>query len=307
MTALCASAPGKLVLAGEYAVLADAPAISMAVDRRAVVRIDAGETAGLRTVGAVSGTDDRLLDATLAALGLDRPAAFVRLDTSAFVRPATGEKLGIGSSGALAAALVAALAGSETGADELLRYALDAHSRFQQSRGSGVDVATSACGGLVRYRRGRQPERLAWPAGLSFAILSSGVPADTRAQLGRLPANADFTALSRSATQAASAWARADAGSVLDAMRQWVDALAAFDVEYGLGIFAAGHEHLARRADGGDLVYKPCGAGGGDIGIVLGTDADDVRRFAAAACETGFERLDAALDERGASREGDPQ
>jgi phosphomevalonate kinase len=36
-----ASAPGKLVLAGEYAVLDGAPAIVMAVDRRAVVSVAA--------------------------------------------------------------------------------------------------------------------------------------------------------------------------------------------------------------------------------------------------------------------------
>jgi phosphomevalonate kinase len=35
-----ASAPGKIVLCGEYAVLWDAPAICMAVNRRALVRAD---------------------------------------------------------------------------------------------------------------------------------------------------------------------------------------------------------------------------------------------------------------------------
>jgi phosphomevalonate kinase len=148
---------------------------------------------------------------------------------------------------------------------------------------------------------------MAWPAGLAYAILSSGVAANTREQLARLPANADFGALGEAAMRAASAWADADAAAILDAMRRWVDALAAFDVEYGLGIFAAGHDALARRATGDGLVYKPCGAGGGDIGIVLGADAGAVERFVAVARGAGFERLRAALDERGASTEGDPQ
>ena len=43
----------------------------------------------------------------------------------------------------------------------------------------------------------------------------------------------------------------------------------------------------------------------GDIGIVLGTDTDAVERFVAGARGDGFERLQAVLDERGASREGD--
>lgn len=304
MTSIVASAPGKLVLTGEYAVLAGAPAVSMALDRRAIARIDANEACGLRTVGAVSGTDHRLLDATLAALDTERPDAFVELDTRAFVDPGTGIKLGIGSSGALAAALVAALNGTESTVAVRLGYALEAHRRMQGKRGSGVDVATSVCGGLVCYRRDRLPERIAWPAGLSFAILSSGVAADTARQLARLPANTDFTALGEAATRAASAWMGADASAILAATRRWVDALAAFDVEYGLGVFAAGHGGLAERATGDGLVYKPCGAGGGDIGIVLGTDADAVDYFTAGARDAGFERLEAALDERGASREG---
>lgn len=307
MTSVVASAPGKLVLAGEYAVLAGAPAVSMALDRRAVVRIDAREPAGLRTLGAVRGSDSRLLDATLATLGVDRPDAFIELDTGAFVDPGAGIKLGIGSSGALAAALVVALSGCESTIGERLRYALEAHRRLQGNRGSGVDVATSVCGGLVRYRRDRMPERIDWPPGLAFAILSSGVAANTREQLARLPADADFGALGEAATRTASAWTDANTGTIIGAMRRWVDALAAFDVEYGLGVFAAGHGELARRASGDGLVYKPCGAGGGDIGIVLGADSGAVERFVAFARGTGFARLEAALDDRGASTEGDPQ
>ena len=39
MTVVEASAPGKIIIAGEYAVLSDAHAISMAVDQRARVTI----------------------------------------------------------------------------------------------------------------------------------------------------------------------------------------------------------------------------------------------------------------------------
>ena len=41
MIARCASAPGKVVLSGEYAVLDGAPAVCMAVDRRAIARVSA--------------------------------------------------------------------------------------------------------------------------------------------------------------------------------------------------------------------------------------------------------------------------
>ena len=43
MRGVTASAPGKLVLAGEYAVLAGAPAIVAAMDRRVVCRVAVAE------------------------------------------------------------------------------------------------------------------------------------------------------------------------------------------------------------------------------------------------------------------------
>ena len=44
MIDISSSAPGKIIVAGEYAVLDGAPAICMAVDRRAHVNISSGDT-----------------------------------------------------------------------------------------------------------------------------------------------------------------------------------------------------------------------------------------------------------------------
>jgi phosphomevalonate kinase len=40
------------------------------------------------------------------------------------------------------------------------------------------------------------------------------------------------------------------------------------------------------------VTYKPCGAGGGDIGIALATDADRPQGFGQAATQSGFTLLD---------------
>src|SRR5690606_11456641 len=74
------------------------------------------------------------------------------LDTRGFFDPATGVKLGFGSSAALAVALAAALAG-ESVPQRVQEAALLAHRDFQGGHGSGVDVATSAHGGVIGYRR----------------------------------------------------------------------------------------------------------------------------------------------------------
>ena len=49
------------------------------------------------------------------------------------------------------------------------------------------------------------------------------------------------------------------------------------------------------------LVYKPCGAGGGDIGILLAEDASNADEFVAAALPDGFKPLDLRIDEQGAT------
>ncbi|MEL6186908.1 MAG: hypothetical protein AAFU79_19970, partial [Myxococcota bacterium] len=107
------SAPGKLVLLGDYAVLEGARALVAAVDRRAVGRVDA-EGPRTEVVEAV------LARARAEGAGVDG----VRIDTAGFLEPG-GQKLGIGSSAAVAV-VTAALARGR--GDELtFEVALEGH------------------------------------------------------------------------------------------------------------------------------------------------------------------------------------
>ena len=93
-----ASAPGKIVLSGEYAVLFGAPAICMAVDRRAVAITKDGTDSKCRleTPGLAGGDPFAIVE---AVCGGQRPPLDIMLDTRAFSD--AGGKLGIGSSAAL--------------------------------------------------------------------------------------------------------------------------------------------------------------------------------------------------------------
>lgn len=307
MTTLRASAPGKVVLAGEYAVLDGARAVAMAVDRRAVVALDAAADTSLESHGLGGATDTRLLDGVCDVLGLRRPSGRLDMDTSAFVDADTGIKLGIGSSAALAVALVRAFAPRDADVETLQRLALAAHRRFQDGRGSGVDVATSVRGGLVRYRTDGDTEPLDWPKGLYACFLWSGVAASTTARLDRLDESrerASRQALGQAAERLADLWGRGAADALLADYRDYVRALNEFDVDHHLGIFDAGHGDLCNKAPSANVVYKPCGAGGGDIGVVLGTDKAAVDAFARLAAGDGFEKLDMTIDEHGAVLEG---
>lgn len=214
-----ASAPGKLVLLGEYAVLDGAPALVVAVQRRARVRLtrladgpsrlrsrpllerevefewphpgrlswQAGLSAAERGHLAWLG----LLIEGLAECGCwpGEPVA-VELDTGEF-HAADGNKLGLGSSAALTVALAGAGAQAAGGDPDALSLdqLVSLHRRLQRGRGSGIDVAAGFHGGVVRYRlvKGRaSAERVRLPPGISLLALASGTAVSTPAALEQL-------------------------------------------------------------------------------------------------------------------------
>jgi phosphomevalonate kinase len=289
------------VLAGEYAVLDGAPAIVMAVDRRAVVRrrSSSGETGKAAPA---------LATAVFDALGID--ASPMELDSHAFYNAGSAgqaAKLGLGSSAALTVAMCRLLLPAASDAAQVCEAAVRAHRRFQGDTGSGVDVAASAYGGILRFTVGGDVTRLHWPAGLQFSAWWSGVPASTPEKLERLQRAGGSPAREQLAAAAgvlATGWATGDATVLMTLLGHYANALAAFDAVHDLGVFVAGHAELAAAAGGCGVVYKPCGAGGGDVGIALGTDRDALERFAVLAARHGFVRLDLGLDRRGAALDG---
>lgn len=327
MTRIVATAPGKVLLSGEYAVLDGASAICLAVDRRAIVTIEtlgSGEftvvapgwcgTPGVfalqagrldwRSGGEPFGLFEGVWNAAGAAP--DEALAF-ELDTRAFRDDAGGVKTGIGSSAALSVALATALSAFVD--CDVAATARDAHRSFQQGSGSGVDVATSFHGGVIEYRMdGSTPRQVGWPAGIQFAVLWSGVAADTQVRIERLRGRsrtASRRELARAANEFAARWQDGDCGDLVAEGHRYTAALRRFDVDQGLGIFDAGHARLADAAAARGVVYKPSGAGGGDVGIAFGTDAEAIGSFVEFATGAGFRHLELALDLRGAIRVGE--
>ena len=295
-----ASAPGKIVLAGEYAVLWNAPAICMAVNRRAVAAVSGSEDGEchLRTPGFTGADRFRLLDAVTRGV---RPPYDIELDTSAFM--SDGRKTGIGSSAALTVALVAALEDRS----DVYAAAMEAHSRLQQGAGSGIDIAASAHGGLLEYRMPKRTvTRLEWPAGLAFRVVWTGVPASTEARLSMLagqPSRPSRSALLLGASHIAEAWRSGDVEQILAEYVGYIGVLRQFSVDHGLGIFDAGHDQLTDAAMVDGLVYKPAGAGGGDVGMLFGRDEADLDAFLERRSDLVRGVLPCALDESGVRME----
>jgi phosphomevalonate kinase len=304
---LIARAPGKLVLSGAYAVLEGAPALVAAVDR--YVTADAGRPAELVTAE---------VSAAIAQGALERAPWFDASALRTASPDGTTRKLGVGSSAAI---LVASLAASRpSGAllpGEIFPLALAAHRRAQPG-GSGIDVAASTFGGVLRaaVRRSGEGEDHALdlaphalPEGLVIEVFGSPVSASTARFLEQVRALAErdrprYRRLLDAATEGAvAAVAAVSVAALRRAIDAQIDALAALGEAAGAAIVTPEVAALRPVASAEEAAFGPSGAGGGDIALYMGA-APSSARFRESAGAQGFTLLDIRLGADGVHRVG---
>jgi phosphomevalonate kinase len=302
-----ATAPGKLILTGEYAVLDGAPAIVTAVDRRAVARRD-----------AVRGSSPFLLAVAQEIAnrrGADHAAAHAALeiavDSTAFY-DSHGTKLGLGSSAAVtvAATACALAAGGVFDRDEVLAIALAAHANAQGqrgARGSGADIAAAVHGGTIAFAGG-SVRQLAWPKQVTLVPFFTGSAADTASLVSKVMAT-------RTPELAAALVAIADASRAAESALTAPNDLAATAVVAAFALAGVGIDRLA-MAVRVDLVptcvstarvalgrlggtAKTTGAGGGDVGVAVIPATADVTEVGRILIESGCRPLRLSVDETG--------
>ena len=301
---IAASAPGKLMISGEYAVLEGAVAIVASVDVRAHARWtddsaatlppEARETRKLaeRVLGTVEGT--------------------LTIDASDLRK--SGRKLGLGSSAAASAAVAGALLATH-GHDlrdaavqqRALELALAGHKAIAPE-GSGADVAAAALGGFVRFRleagKLAEAKRVDFPDAVASRVVWTGKEARTsefvRAVRAFESREARAFGLLRDdlidrAARFADAIARGDVPEILAATRAYGLGMGQLGRSAGVDIVTAELAQIARLAEQHGGAAKPSGAGGGDVAIALFPSRDAALTFDAACVEAGLDRLDLKL------------
>jgi phosphomevalonate kinase len=300
------SAPGKIMLAGEYAVLDGGEALVMAVNRRAHARL-----------GELPAEPSPFLAAAARVvkeeLGGERANLVARavVDSRALCDD-SGAKLGLGSSAAAITAAIA-LALPPPGDRKLLhRLAHRAHAAAQGGAGSGADVAASVWGGVLLCRppdHAGDPLRvapIALPADLVLVPVWLGRPADTRVLVAAM---SDFARREPAASRELYARIAAAAADLAGALRAsqavtavWAGGVAAGDLgrAAGVEVVSEGHRQLTERAEALGGAAKPTGAGGGDVALGAFTSPEAAEHFRADARALGMKVLDLSVDPDGA-------
>jgi phosphomevalonate kinase len=299
------------VVSGAYAVLEGAPALVAAVSRYAAVNTEAGASF--------------ITEEVAAALTLFPYRGQIVPSFDAEELRSQGRKLGLGSSAAILVATLAALEPSDLetaqGLQRLFEVALSAH-RAAQGGGSGIDVAASVYGGVLRFQmepHGRdastqvalpsvRPALL--PSALWLEVWASDVAASTSAFLARVrdarthSANAYaelMRELTRAATEVAAASDSNDAATWLSGLRAQALGLAALGELAQVPIFTPELHALHALAEQEQAVVLPAGAGGGDIAIYAGLNPPTLA-LREALPRFRHERLELSLGARGVHR-----
>ena len=316
------TAPGKLFLTGEWAVLRGAPALVGAVDRLVRLELDGAAGDGPLAIESMAegytwcGEPSTMplphgdAGAVLAVLrDLGAVHGRITVDSRSFL---IGErKLGLGRSAATIAAAVLArriLAESAIDPDAQLRDALAANARFQDGQGSGADVAAAVYGGVVAAERrdgGLTVARHTLPDGLEVVAGWTGESAATTplvAAFATMPAPPVLGDLVATARDAVAAITAGDADRLCEAVDRSSDLLARLGRQTGLPIMTPALDRLVSTARKAGAVAKPSGAGGGDCGIAVVNTPRVAAAVRAAWRDAGILPLDVVVADTGARR-----
>jgi phosphomevalonate kinase len=227
--------------------------------------------------------------------------AELELDSSSFY--VGDEKLGVGSSAAILVALAEAL-GHATGYRFTTEHLIALHNSLHGKNGSGLDVVAARLGGLSRFRNGAG-ERVTLPSGLHMRFVFSGTSTSTEPMLLRFRSLVDRRPYKEIVTWQELATAVADSldnvGRFLRNLEELNEFVFNFDLATSLGIFGSAHQTALEIANGTGILYKPCGAGGGDTGVALSDNVKALENFERNATREGLNLLSLTMEKHGAA------
>jgi mevalonate kinase len=181
-----AKAPGKIIIAGEHFVVHGSLALAAAIDKGALVEVEAFDDIRIvsKALGSFSSREGEVppsieptleaIKATLQFIG-EKKGVKVTIDSDLPVSS------GLGSSSAVAVATVAATASAfnrELSPEEMLNLAM-VSERITHGKPSGIDLNVAVYGGVILFKIGEKPKRIKLDGDIEFLVSHCGIERKT--------------------------------------------------------------------------------------------------------------------------------
>ena len=322
------TAPGKVFLSGEYLALDGSLATILTTKQRALVTIEKTQNSTNTLCSLPSnqtfafnvnnkhkvewvGDDPQELGLFLKWSILEmqiRPTKTrFTIDTTDFYKE--NKKIGVGSSAAISSALIKAIVNFfdlKYSDEMILNSSLRVHNTKQNNLGSGLDViAAHADSGLIEcdietLSKGKWTT-LEWPSDLIIKGVITRKESKTSSMIqkyfnGHTQHKEFFEKLQIDVNQVLKelslSWIDHDISSILELMEQYNILMQRLNEKYNLGIYTDEHQELAKLTNKLGLFYKPSGAGGGDLGLILTDDSIKLKQLLTQIRDKKYQTID---------------
>lgn len=346
-------APGKLVYIGDYAVLEGAPAIVSAVNRYAQVRLKKRKNTPFRIHSPtlhlknlefrIKGQNKIYFEFPLSSSDRRKLQLFINifeylmsvlpdkieinpleitLDTDHFFINNKNQKLGLGSSAALTVAIILGLLHiyrDETKPDRQLIYELadQIHFNVQGGKGSGIDIAASSFGGILKFHKdpsSKHSEILPLTPLPNLKILPvwSGYSTSTSQMIEKVyylkkeePKifSQTMDKLMETTSIACEAFMSNKLSHFLEMINEYFAHLKTLGEKSQADIISEVHQRISEIVHKCGGCYKPSGAGGGDLGLVFADSIKVIENVSDMLLHSRFQIINLSNDQFGPKTE----
>ena len=322
------TAPGKVFLSGEYLALEGGSAIILSTKQRSRVSIEDHKkpynlfySSALDQYFEFSVNDHFEVDwvendpqsfglfisLAICELKIKPSKALISIDTNEFY--SSGKKIGLGSSASIAAAIINVLDeyfNLQLSESEKIQKAVNIHALSQDNFGSGLDVITScADSGVVECNLKMANEHkwrsLKWPSDLYIKGVITSDQSSTKMMIEKYNRGKDsnqiffnklYSEINHLLNQISTAWDTQNSATIIELMQTYNTFINQLNEKFNLGIFTDEHKRLIELARSADIFYKPSGAGGGDLGLVITNSEKKLTHFLSVLSDSNFPVID---------------
>lgn len=308
------SAPGKIILSGEYAVLDGASSIILPTKQKATVSIEEGnKIENTFITSAINGRFSFKVNNDYSVIWTkEKPGKFGLFVESIFKQLRINKtnniiitiqtndfyfddiKLGIGSSSAISVAMIKAFDrfyNLKMTSSEIIKNILNLHHVTQGFKGSGVDIACSySDNGPIQVSAKSVQEhkwkKIKWPNKLYMEVIFTQKEVSTKSMIEQyMIVKKDdsiqelISNLIKITEKISYYWLSQDVTNIISSLYQYDLVMRKMDNLAKLNIFSSIHNEIYELAKKYNVFYKPSGAGSSDIGIAFSESLDDMSKF----------------------------